>query len=74
MTPTEKFQALWDEPQFESRLNPAAQSTFTVFIEDRDGGEIDFEEFDSVDELLKEWPYAVKESYTVYRAFIGGRR
>lgn len=46
---------------------------YVVFLTDRDGGEVGYEEFETVAELLREWPYAVKETEYTYNADAGGR-
>lgn len=47
---------------------------FTLFITDRNGGELGFEDFDSLDELFARWPDAEREDASTYTAWIGSRR
>jgi hypothetical protein len=46
----------------------------TLFITNRDGQEIGFEDFDDLDELFHRWPYAEKEDEVTYNSWIGAKR
>jgi hypothetical protein len=45
----------------------------TVFIQDQDGGDLYYKEFDSTNELLDQWPYAEQIDDVTFTAWIGGR-
>ena len=47
---------------------------FVIWLEDRDGGSVRCDAYDTAEELLKDWPHAVKISAREYEAYIGGGR
>jgi hypothetical protein len=47
---------------------------YIVWLEDQDGGTVRCDAYDSVQELLKDWPHAVRIGSHEFEAWIGGGR
>jgi hypothetical protein len=47
---------------------------YIVWLLDHDGGSVRCDAYDTVDELLKDWPHAVRISSHEFEAWIGGGR
>jgi hypothetical protein len=47
---------------------------FYIFLLDQDGGYVDEREYDTADELLRDWPHAQYQGDGCYEDWIGGYR
>ena len=45
-----------------------------IYIMDRNGEVLEQLTYDTEEELLQEWPYAYKDKYGDWMAWVGGRR
>jgi len=59
----------WIEPGTITQPEP---SEYTLMKTDQDGGEVGYETYDSLSELLKEWPNASQVSEFWYEDLVGG--
>lgn len=52
------------------------ESSPIIYLEitDRDGETMHLEEYDTVEELLTDWPHAVRDREGNYSCWIGGKR
>lgn len=53
---------------------PTGDVPYIVWLEDRDGETVRSEAFDTVEELLKDWPHAKRISSHEFEAYVGGGR
>lgn len=59
----------WTEP---GTITQPEQDEYTLIKTDQDGGEVGYETYDSLGELLKEWPNASRVSEFWYEDLVGG--
>lgn len=53
---------------------PMGDIPYLVWLEDRDGGSVRCDAYNTAEELLKDWPHAKRISEREFEAWIGGGR